>query len=250
MTQTDMSYLERIVVKPTWKQILLELVDRNKIDPWDVDIIRLSDEFMAKVKEMQRLDLGLHANVILASAILLKYKSEYLKAFAAPPLTVVPEEAQEQPFEFSEIPQLSMVARIPPRRQITVSELMTEMGKVIKYESNEIRRAPRGSITEIVDLNIQEEDIEKKMEEIMARIKTNVDETGFATFSSVLKERTSMEIVYTLMSILHLAQNQVIDIRQEKLFGEILISMLDENEENNGKENNGKKVKEKIEMII
>ncbi len=243
MTHADMSYLERIVVKPTWKQILLELVDRNRIDPWDVDIVRLSDEFMAKVREMQKLDLSLHANVILASAILLKYKSDYLKAFTAPPITMMPEEPVEQAMRFSEIPELSMVARIPPRRQVTVSELMAEMEKVIRYESDEIKRAPRGSITEIVDLNIQEDDIEKRMEEIMSRIKTNVDETGFATFSSVLKEKTSMEIVYTLLSILHLAQNQVIDIRQEKLFGEILICMLD------GKENNGKEAKtEKIEM--
>jgi len=243
MTHADMSYLERIVVKPTWKQILLELVDRNRIDPWDVDIVRLSDEFMAKVREMQKLDLSLHANVILASAILLKYKSDYLKAFTAPPITMMPEEPAEQAMRFSEIPELSMVARIPPRRQVTVSELMAEMEKVIRYESDEIKRAPRGSITEIVDLDIQEDDIEKRMEEIMSRIKTNVDETGFATFSSVLKEKTSMEIVYTLLSILHLAQNQVIDIRQEKLFGEILICMLD------GKENNGKEAKtEKIEM--
>ncbi len=243
MTHADMSYLERIVVKPTWKQILLELVDRNRIDPWDVDIVRLSDEFMAKVREMQKLDLSLHANVILASAILLKYKSDYLKAFTAPPITMMPEEPVEQAMRFSEIPELSMVARIPPRRQVTVSELMAEMEKVIRYESDEIKRAPRGSITEIVDLDIQEDDIEKRMEEIMSRIKTNVDETGFATFSSVLKEKTSMEIVYTLLSILHLAQNQVIDIRQEKLFGEILICMLD------GKENNGKEAKtEKIEM--
>ena len=249
MTQTDMSYLERIVVKPTWKQILLELVDRNKIDPWDVDIIRLSDEFMAKVKEMQRLDLSLHANVILASAILLKYKSDYLKVFTAPPITMMPEEPVEQPLEFSEIPQLSMVGRIPPRRQITVTELMSEMEKVIKYESNEIKRAPRGSITEVVDLNIREDDIEKRMDEIMSRIKTNADETGFATFSGILKEKTSTEIVYTLLSVLHLAQNQVVDIRQEKLFGEILICTLDEVKENNGKENNGKEIKEKIEMV-
>jgi len=161
----------------------------------------------------------------------------------------MPEEPVEQPLEFSEIPQLSMVGRIPPRRQITVTELMSEMEKVIKYESNEIKRAPRGSITEVVDLNIQEDDIEKRMDEIMSRIKTNADETGFATFSGILKEKTSTEIVYTLLSVLHLAQNQVVDIRQEKLFGEILICTLDEVKENNGKENNGKKIKEKIEMV-
>ncbi|VVC01138.1 Segregation and condensation protein A [uncultured archaeon] len=227
-----MSYLERIVVKPTWKQLLLELIDQNKIDPWDVDIVKLSDEFMVQVKEMQRLDLGLHANVILAAAILLKYKSDYLKYFTAPPVTEIPPLPEDN--SFSEIPQLSLVARIPPKRQITLDELMGEMERVIKYETGEIRRMPKGTITEFVDLHIKGDDIDKRMELVLGRVKDNMDETGFATFSSLLQEHNTLEVVYTLLSLLHLHQKRSVNIHQEKLFGEILICILDGEIKNTG----------------
>ncbi|MFH1222145.1 MAG: segregation/condensation protein A [Candidatus Micrarchaeota archaeon] len=226
MAPADMSYLERMVVKPTWKQILLELIDQDKIDPWDVDIVKLADEFMAHVREMQKLDLATHANVILAAAILLKYKSDYLKYFTAPPVTELPLEA-DSALDVSEIPHLSLVARIPPKRQITIEELMGEMERVLKYESNEIRRMPKGSVTEFVDLNLPGQDIEKVKTEMLERIRVNIDETGFATFTSILREKGNLEIIYALLSVLHLSQDRAIAIHQEKLFGEILICLLD-----------------------
>jgi chromatin segregation and condensation protein Rec8/ScpA/Scc1 (kleisin family) len=222
-----------------------------------VDIVKLSDEFTRSVHEIQKLDLGMHANVILAAAILLKYKSEYLKYFTAPPVTPLPPEVDATALDVTEIPQLSLVARIPPRRQITVDELMSEMEKVIKYESAEIKHYKQGAITDYVDLTIKTEDIEKKKDETLARIRESIDEeTGFATFSGILKSRNSLEIVYTLLSVLHLTQNRVIDIYQEKLFGEILISLMEESnkksEDSNekpGAETEKLKQKEKLKVL-
>jgi len=200
----DISYLERMVVRPTWKEILLDLIAQNKIDPWNVDLIKLADEFMLRIKEMHSLDLGLQANIAL-------------------------------------------VSRIPPKRQITMDELIAEMERVIKYESAEIKRLPKGAITETVDLVLAGEDIEKIKEQVLLRIRENVDETGFATFSSILREKTRWEVVYSLLSVLHLAKEGLVSIHQDKLFGDILISIIENNGEKERKED--EKIKIKAESI-
>lgn len=245
---TDISYLERMVVKPTWKEILLDLIAQNKIDLWDVDIIKLADEFMVRVKEMRSLDLGLQANVILAAAILLKYKSVYLKYFTALPVA----DAVEEQIPFEPPPALdaglALASRIPPRRQITMDELIAEMEKVIKYESGEIRRIPKGAITETLDLVLVGEDIEKIKEQVLLRIRENVDETGFAVFSSILRENTRWEIVYSLLSILHLAKEGLVSVHQDRLFGDILISIIENKDKK--EQGNKKEDEEKIKMRI
>jgi segregation and condensation protein A len=226
--------IHSMVEKPTWKQMLMELIDQNKIDPWDVDIALIADAFMKKVREMKKLDLGVQANIILAAAILLKYKSEYLRYLIAEEqtaLTEFPMEEHELRGDTEDIPQLTLVSRIPPKRQITLDELVGEMEKVIKYENADRERIPRGSISETIDFVISEEDIEKKMDEILERIRNNTDESGWSLFSRILENSNSIEIIYTLISILHLVQAGKINIKQDKMFGEIFIFLLDREKE-------------------
>jgi hypothetical protein len=76
--------LTSIVGKPSWKQLLIELVITEKVDPWDVDIVKVSDGFFRMVKQMEKVDFHIPANIILASAILLKYKSNALRIWIEP----------------------------------------------------------------------------------------------------------------------------------------------------------------------
>ncbi len=225
--------IEKIVEKPTWKQILLELIEQNRIDPWDVDIILIADSFMKRVREMKQLDLTIQANVILAAAILLKYKSEYLRYLTMEEQTLVTDYPAETPLpgEVEEIPQLTLVSRIPPKRQITLDELIGEMERVMKYDSEERKRIPRGSVTETMDFMIAEWDVEKRINDVLERIRANTDETGWSLFSSLIKGGDNLEIVRTLVSVLHLTQNGAIDVKQERIFGEILIYLLENKRE-------------------
>lgn len=242
--------IHSMVEKPTWKQMLLELIDQNKIDPWDVDIALIADGFMKKIKEMKKLDLAVQANVILAAAILLKYKSNYLKNITMEQSTLDEYPVEEPDFfnaETEELPQLTLVSRIPPKRQITLDELMGEMERVIKYENTEREVIPRGAIEEIIDFEITEEDIEKKMDEVLLSIKENTDEAGWSLFSTIIKRKSSIEIIYTLLSLLHLSQMKMIKLKQDKIFGEIFIYLLEPLEVENKKNSNEK---DKIKMEI
>src|SRR3989338_8024538 len=62
----------------TWQTILLDLVKTGEIDPWDVDISILANKYLEIIKKLQESNLYISGKVLLASAILLKIKSELL----------------------------------------------------------------------------------------------------------------------------------------------------------------------------
>lgn len=223
------TYIEEMVSKPTWKEILLELIDSNRIDPWNIDIVEIANAFLEKVKEMERMDFIIQANVILAAAILLRHKSNYLGTLRQSEIPeYMPEEEIPLDSAIEDVPQLSLSSRIPPKRQITLDELVEEMERIIKYDQMEtIVKKPRGSIIETVDLELEEEDIEKKMKEVLEKIKQNTDQEGWSLFSKIIDKKDNVELVYTLLSVLHLTQSNVIDIKQDELFGEIFIQLLE-----------------------
>ena len=59
----------------TWQTILYNLVKKEGMDPWDVNVSQLAQKFLKTVKEMQETDFRLSGKVVLAAAILLKMKS-------------------------------------------------------------------------------------------------------------------------------------------------------------------------------
>jgi segregation and condensation protein A len=218
------STLESVLSKPTWKDILLDLMASNSFDPWNIDIMEISDAFIKKVREMEDMNFILQANVILAASILLKYKSNYLRflnAQQADMMDFIPEEPE--PVDQGEMPQLTLSSRIPPKRQITLDELIDEMEKVIKYDDTERVRIPRGAITETVDLELPERNIEDDMRDLLVRVRDSRDCEGWSMFSHLVEGRDQQQIVYTLLCLLHLVQTDSIDLRQDKLYEEIFI---------------------------
>ena len=178
-------HFESMVSKPTWKDILLELISSNSVDPWNVDLVNLSDAFISKVREMEKMDFMVQANVILAASILLKYKSDYLKFLSYQSDLAEFPAAEEEREPLEEIPQQTLSSRIPPRRQITAEELISEMERIIKYENIERVRIPRGAIVETVDLELHEHDLEKDLGDILDKVKNNTDEEGWSLFSKI-----------------------------------------------------------------
>lgn len=216
------SHFESMVSKPTWKDILLELISSNRVDPWNIDLVDLSDAFIQKVREMESMDFNIQANVILAASILLKYKSEYLRYLNyQSELSEFPQDETNESIE--EIPELTLSSRIPPKRQITAEELISEMEKLIKYESSEKVRVPRGGIIDTIDLELNQNDVEKDMQDVLEKIGIHTDSNGWSLFSAITKDQDKREKVYTLLCILYLVQSGAIDIKQEIIFGEILI---------------------------
>src|SRR3989344_302719 len=62
----------------TWQDILHQLVKEEQMDPWDVDLTKLTQKYIVAVKKMKEMDYFISGKVLLASAILLKMKSNRL----------------------------------------------------------------------------------------------------------------------------------------------------------------------------
>jgi len=60
-------------------EILMKMAERGEIDPWNIDIIEVTDRFLAEMENQQVLDLRLSARTLLYAATLLRIKSDYLK---------------------------------------------------------------------------------------------------------------------------------------------------------------------------
>ncbi len=227
--------LEKLVVQPTWRDMLMDLVAEEKLDPWNIDITEVTEKYMDKIRDLQSMDLRVPANIILAAAILLRFKSDTLR---------LEEEFQEADQETyisedhapTEVPMLSLRTRIPPKRRVSLGELIGALSEVIEAQKKRAEKlfAPKP----IMSIEIPKEDIEKRMNDLLERLGAMADAEGVLLFSDLLEKKTAQEMIFVLLPLLHLAQDRRIDIEQEKMFGEIFITILGDKHGKRPKKNN------------
>lgn len=61
-------------------EILVRLAERGEIDPWNIDIVEVTDRFLSELERCQELDLAISGRTLFYAATLLRMKSEYLSA--------------------------------------------------------------------------------------------------------------------------------------------------------------------------
>ena len=64
--------------KLSWQSIIYDLINTEQLDPWDIDISLLSQKYLEKVKSLEEADFFVSSKVLLATALLLRMKSEIL----------------------------------------------------------------------------------------------------------------------------------------------------------------------------
>ena len=212
--------IEKMVEKPTWRTMLVELITAKKLDPWDIDISALTEGFLEKIREMQRVELEVPANIVLACAILLKFKSLYL------PITSEEQNGSEEHVflpEVGTVPYLDLVSRIPPKKPITLSELLEEMERVMRYERKNVAKAVQ---LEEVFYEIEYKNVREEIEATLSLLISKMDSEGWVMFSSIIETGEPKEVVKKLISILHLSQEEKLSLKQDEYFGEIFIKVL------------------------
>lgn len=227
--------LEELVKNMMWKELLIELVDSNKLNPWDIDIAVITDKYVQAIRKMKVLDLHVPANIIFAASVLLRMKSELLPVFED-----VQEVAPEEGFDAigAEIqrPEVSGMVfkfRVQPKKKITLEGLMDALDGAMKFQE---KREERRLEVPQVQLRIPDEDINKRMESIMKLIKGSVDPYGLTTFAALSNKYDHSGNILTglFVPMLFLADNSRIAIRQDNFFEEIFIK-LKERSESDGK---------------
>lgn len=213
--------LEKLVSEPTWKEILLDLAHKEKFDPWNIDIVQVVDRYIDAIKGMKVMDLRIPANIILAAAILLRLKSEML--------SLQEQEALEEDSTVEERPSvvvdpLSIRLRLPPRRRITLPELITALEEAMKLK--EVRESIAKNDPAPIPININPIDIEAEIDRVYEKVVANADKSKMTTFSALSGglglEQALLEV---FIPLLFLAHKRRITLIQERFFDDIIIAL-------------------------
>jgi segregation and condensation protein A len=208
-------------------EILLGMARSGEIDPWNIDIIDVTDKFLAKLVEREKVDLRASARTLLYASILLRMKSDIL-VNAPPP---EPEDDYVPDFEVSmdEFPVLEPRQRHSAARPVTLQELITELQRAAATrdashmrKSLKIEKPPRKTIEEVLSI-AHSEDIEKSILEMIGVLDQEFAYREFIMFSELVKDHTPHGIVDTYLPLLFLATRKHIMLTQEILFEDIFI---------------------------
>ncbi len=210
---------------PEWKSILLDLVSSEKMDPWNIDIVELSEKYLQKINSMELMDLRVPANAILASSILLRAKSKLLKISS---LDEEEEKKEAEKIIEEFIPELKNV-RTLREGKISLDELVDAIENIVEQTKKK-----KIKLRELPELKFQvpvtTENINAKMEKVFLKIKEKVDSEGMVLFSALTNGNGNPEnLIETFIPLLFLNNENKINLWQEEWFGEIFISLMNEN---------------------
>ena len=75
--------LQGIIEDPV--EILVGLAERGEIDPWNINIIEVTDRFLSELERCRQLNLQVSGRTLFYAATLLRMKSEHLELLSDPP---------------------------------------------------------------------------------------------------------------------------------------------------------------------
>jgi segregation and condensation protein A len=219
--------LQEFVKNATWRELLVELIDTNQLDPWNIDLIMVVDSYIDAVKKMRVMDLHIPANIILAASILLRMKSETINIIQLEENLDAEEPLQEGRVT-PEVTPLIPRLRLQPKRKITLNELMDALGDAIKI--NEKREIIIRRKSEPVNLVIEKDDIDEKIAATLKLVKENIDREGMTTFGQLSSGFNSVEnlLLRLFVPLLFLAHKGEVVLMQEEFFNEIIVKLNDE----------------------
>lgn len=221
--------MKMILEKESWEEIIYHIVSLEQIDPWNVDLIKLTEGFLRFIRSVEQLDFRIPAKIVFVAAILLRLKSDYLSIFEEQS-SVEDVLEKEKPFVDLGIDpsliKLGLPMKRVPKRQVTLDELMVALKKAVTVRERKVERKHRIRARLRAELRA-EEDVTKRIEKVMADIERRMQmaHTDKLRFRDLVDKWEREEVVNHFIPILHLEKNQKISTEQEELFKEILIKV-------------------------
>ncbi len=223
---SDQQLIDLMVTEPSWEDVILKIVAEEQMDPWSIDIIKLSNSFLIYLKQIEKLDLRIPARFILIASILLRMKSDILiekrqKIF-------IPE-SEKEPDEMlrilASVPPLQPPLKRIPRRNVTLNELINALRKAYQVQERRVERRKRVKRAVEFAVPVPEEDITQRIDKLLSHINEALIDIDNIEFSRLVKRWGKKEIVEALIPLLHLSQDGKIHLHQEELFKEILVKL-------------------------
>lgn len=234
--------------------LLLHLIEKNKINIYDIPIVEITEQYMEYIRQMQEQDMEVMSEFLVMAATLLNIKSKML----------LPQEEPENEEEVVD-PRQELVERLLQYKMykyasLELSDRQLDAGRVLFKEANlppEIAdyKEPIDMQALLSDLTLQklhaifESVIKKQVEKIdpvrskfgriekeevsMSKKMREIQEYALAnkrfSFRALLLEQyDKMDVVVTFLCILELMKIGRMHVVQEEIFDEIEIEYLAE----------------------
>jgi segregation and condensation protein A len=232
-------------------EILVGLAERGEIDPWNINIIEVTDRFLAELDRRRQLNLRLSGRTLFYAATLIRLKSEQL-------VIIEPPEVEEgdgedlfgeefgagTPDDIDYTGRLGPIERLEHEIQrrldrknmrkspITLFELISELKNIEKEERRRRRMADgSGDLSDV--LLIDADDVvsiaheEGFQESSMVRLAEYLEglEIDEEMTLSELCERMDWGIPEVFIPLLFLALEGRCTLRQEEFYGDIWVQI-------------------------
>ena len=223
--------------------LLLHLIKESKMDIMDIEIVKLTDQYLSYINNMEKLNLNIASEYLTIASELIYLKSKIL-------LPNNKEESDNEEFIEAKENLINRLLEYKQYKDITNTfkileeqrgEFFTKSPSNLKeYKSNEI----------VLNENITLEDIVKAFQKFLERKEYNKPITTKITtkeisvserrnyIKNILKERKKVEFfdlfedftkpyaVITFLSILEMAKSKELTIKQEKNFDKIYCEVI------------------------
>ncbi len=229
---SDQQLINLMISEPSWEDVIMKVVAEEQMDPWSIDIVRLSEVFLVYLEKMEYLDMRIPGRFILISAILLRMKSDVL---AEKEEKVMVPEGDKAPDEMlkilANIPPLQPPLKRMPQRNVTLDELLSALRNAYNVQERRVERKVRARrlVDQVMPVG-EVEDITERIGRLLGQINGALGDLESIEFSRLVKRWGRKEIVDSLLPLLHLSQDGKINILQEELFKEIFIKRKAEDE--------------------
>ena len=221
--------------------LLMHLIEKNKIDIYDIPIAELTRQYLDYLDKFREFNIEIASSFLVMAATLLQIKSRMMLP-KAPKEEGVPEED----------PRLELVQRILEYRKFKqVSQVLGDMAGVqerfVAREPMElpVHHLPPGnlSLRQLVEafhtvLTVKEElsipkalvepeeySIKDKMENIILLLGRS---RGKLLFSEAFRSGTRSELIVTFLALLELMKLRTVTVKQQRSFAEIYICVREE----------------------
>lgn len=216
--------------------LLLQLIEREELDITAISLAQVTDQYLAVIGEMDRLGLGDLTSFLVIAAKLVLIKSRAL--LPRPPsdrpvpgddvaTELIHQLEEYRRFKYiaqelagrAEAGQQAYVRVATPRPSepsfdltgVTLEALLAAAQEAL----HALPAAPVNSVIAAVTITVADQ---------TARIQDRLAQKGRVSFQEMLSEAaTRLEVIVTLMALLELLKQDRITVRQEGLFGPILI---------------------------
>ncbi len=225
--------------------LLLHLVRQSKMDISEIKIVDITEQYLSFIKEMEELNLNIASEYLSTAAELIEMKSRYL--LPKPPKeednSVYEEDPEEElkrrlleyqkykesvsSFRNLEEKRGAYYTKMPERKENYTQEHVENKEGVTAYDLLEALKKllERRDYSKPLNTKITKKELSVK--DRVDKIRSILKKEKRVEFTSLFEELTKPYVIVTFLSILEMAKNSEIILKQDTNFGTILLERVD-----------------------